>query len=143
MAVQLSLLLGAATAAADTSSDEDEPMVKVMSVDQSIASSTTLTNVTDLVFAIGANETWVYEFVIEAGNAMQTTGADVDFTVPAGATYSFNAFAFADDPSIYPVYGGSDRVSGHPSFPAGQMQASHNVLKIRATVFNGATPGNV
>jgi hypothetical protein len=63
------------------------PIVKTMATDQSRTSNTALANVTDLVFAIGASEEWVYEFTIRAGDAMKsTTGMKIAAALPAGAT---------------------------------------------------------
>ena len=61
------------------------PQAKFKSADQSVASSTTLVDCTDLSFAIGANEVWVGYIhpILAAGTA---GGMKWAFTLPSGAT---------------------------------------------------------
>src|SRR5437899_7698614 len=54
--------------------------------DQSITSSTTLTDDTHLKFAIAANEEWWADIYLDAGASLNTTGIRLAVTTPAGAT---------------------------------------------------------
>lgn len=121
-------------------------IAKVMTADQSINSSTTLTNVTDLVFAIGASETWVYEFRIIAWAQLDLTGIKLHFTVPAGASVSFSGYPLHDDTSsgYSLVGGGTTEQNGDPLdfIPAG-FTYTKGVVLVHAVVVNSTTAGNV
>lgn len=117
-------------------------LTKVMTADQSINSSTTLTNVTDLVFAIGANETWVYDMLIECGDALSTTLAQIDFTKPAGSTIKFWAFTFQDDwTTPYNINAGGSNFSGSPIQIPGFTDRA--IIQVKAYLKTAGTAGNL
>lgn len=61
--------------------------IMVAAADQSITSSTTLTDATSLGFAIAANEEWTADFELDMGGAFAAaTGFKLAVTVPSGAT---------------------------------------------------------
>ncbi len=74
------------------------PVPVRMTADQSITSSTTLTNVTDMVKSIAANEEWLWMFDLDIGAALKSTGIKIAVTVPSGAT--MNLLAIAESRSV-------------------------------------------
>ena len=114
-------------------------ITKVMTSDQSINSSTTLTNVTDLVFAIGAGETWTYQFAVQAGDVLSLTGYKVGATMPAGASGVL---------WLHATSGVGDNQYEHtatPSTGVSRMFGSDDsgMLTAYLTVVNAGTAGNV
>ena len=120
-------------------------LVRVMSADQTISLDATLGNLTDLVFPIAANETWVYQFVLSVGDAVGNTGFQFDLAIPSGATvkYWYTIENDSDLSQEYPPFTGSTVANGTPlAFADGWSYGAVNVY-VRALVVNGANAGNV
>lgn len=122
-------------------------LVKTMAADQSRTSNTTLANVTDLVFAIGASEEWVYQFMIRAGDAALTTGLKLAAALPVGAT-GVMTIRSSKDPAA--VGDGSSDACESTTTPAtgfdiASFNASHDTVQVVATlrVLNSTNAGNV
>lgn len=119
--------------------------IKRKSADESVnngGTGATLHNDTDLQFAIGANEEWVIEGVLNFGAAIGTTGFKVAATVPSGATMSLTGQRFADAADPGSVQAGQTQTSGTTILA--QIPAVSNVMvKFQMWVLNGATPGTV
>lgn len=125
-------------------------IAKVMTADQSINSSTALANVTDLVFAIGANETWVYDIFcyVSSSATMDQHGLAFASTMPAGATGIMSAemmlltavYGTRRGPSTLetaaPDTGVSFAAADSPPFAGAR-------LSVQITIFNGSTAGNI
>lgn len=119
-------------------------LVKYMDADQSTNTNTSLTNVTDLVFAIGANEVWVYNFMMLMGDQLSTTGFQMNYTAPAGASGWIIVGARNDaNDDVYGEVAGSsvnNTMSFGAGFPIGINQA---IVRAHIIVINGANAGNV
>jgi len=134
-------LSGAATAAS----------FKVMSriahknSDQSLTTTTTLTNDNDLTFAIAANEDWIGRCYIDVGAALATTGIKVSLTAPAGAVGGFIAGMILDSVNAGDVAMQRTNTFGAAlDFTAANLNTVSNaLLEISFHVLNGATPGSV
>lgn len=118
------------------------PTTEYKTADQSVTSSTTLVNVTDLVFAIGASERWGYRFVIFYD---ATTGGDIKFAITApagvadlrwgsGVTRGPGEGTWADA-----TVSGSGTERGFAGRGAGDIAS----LVIEGFVENGATGGSI
>lgn len=106
--------------------------------DESVTSSTTLQNDNDLLFAIGANETWTVDFLIHA--TFSAVGqAKVAVNAPSGATVRTSATLVPD--AIVPGFGSSGSIAGAISLVSALAVAG--AIRITATIVNGATAGNV
>lgn len=120
-------------------------LTKVMTADQSINSSTTLTDVTDLVFAIGANETWCYELSILTGTLTSYFGFKLAATTPTGATGTMwvsDTSRNCTRPIAVAAPSLSDGVDVNNSY-YDDINEQPNDIRCILTVFNGATAGNV
>lgn len=69
-------------------------VLKYKSADESVA-NTTFQDDDHLVFAIGASESWVVEYVLFATNAANTADLKAAITVPSGATARFGIMGTA------------------------------------------------
>jgi hypothetical protein len=67
-------------------------IIKKKPVDQSIASSTTLTNDNDLAIPIVANDSMVIDGYLHTNTTSNTPMLQLAWTIPAGATMDFNAW---------------------------------------------------
>jgi len=63
---------------------------QIVTADQSITTTTALTNITGLSFNIGS-EQWLATFTLDVGAALNTTGIKVAVTTPTGATQNITA----------------------------------------------------
>ncbi len=132
----LSLVAGALTATGVTAGN----VAGAPAADQSITSSTTLTDATSMGFAIAAGESWVVTYTIDAGAAMQTTGMKTAITVPAGATLSA-VMTFSET-----VNGGIRRTNTSGAamdLTAANCGADNGVIRVSARVVNSSTAGTV
>jgi len=113
--------------------------------DQSQTSNTVLTNDNDLSFSIAANEEWVAEFFIAAGNAIaSTTGINYAITVPSGAVLNVGTILMFGQGSASSYIGLIGTTSGSLlSFGAGGTSGNSNYIKISVWVLNGANAGTV
>lgn len=120
------------------------PIVKAKASNETVTSSTTLQDDDDLVQAIGANETWVFEFTLYVSGA---AAGDIlpDVAAPAGATGFWGVLGAAlgntTDQSSVRIRA-ADTLSS-TGITLGIIDAVTNVARITATVFNGANAGNV
>lgn len=113
--------------------------------DQSLTTTTALTDATDLKFTIGANEEWSAEFVLDIGAALATTGIKVAVNAPVGATINVmaslspNAFGAAND--------GNKRTTTIATAidftAAGQVGVGNAGLRVSLWVLNGTTAGTM
>lgn len=107
----------------------------VKPTNETVYNSSTLQDDDDLVFAIGANETWAYRFVVQANSS---TAADLKFAVnaPAGAVcraaYSDPEGATAG--AQYDCGVATTLISGN---------SASDLYEITGSVTNGSTAGNV
>jgi hypothetical protein len=120
-------------------------LVKVMTVDQSVTSSATLVNLTEMVFAIPASETWVYEFALVTDTAPEYGGLQLAATVPSGATMLLSAHINTKDAGA--TWGQVTDTSGtavdfQTSYfdNAGESQC---IVKCSLRVANSTNAGNV
>lgn len=112
--------------------------------DQSITSSTTLTNDTHLFFSIAASEEWIAEFILDAGAALGTTGLKVAITTPAGATQNIRAILVADVVAVANAYKRTTTSGAALDFTALQLVGvGDSEVRVSVWVLNGATPGTV
>jgi len=98
--------------------------------DQTVNDSETLVNDTHLLAAIGANEIWVFEAVIEV-NGGSTPDFDFTFTVPSGGSMTFGK---SDSESKTSRATEELRVQG---------QNVASIVVLWGIVRNGATAGNL
>lgn len=120
------------------------PIVKVMGANQSLSSTTTLATVTDLVFAIGANEVWVYRYSIQVGDDLDSTGLQLIIDYPAGSTGIFSASLLDwanSTPNQY--YSGSSASLGGTDFGGSTFPFVTGILEISVSVDTAGTAGNV
>jgi len=112
--------------------------IKTKASDESVTSSTTLQDDDDLLFPVGANETWVARWCISA-TFLATGGAKVAIAVPSGgasmviARLEVDVNGFAGKPSS----------EGAAVNLVGDGSDAFGFIFIDATIVNGATPGNV
>ena len=103
--------------------------------------STTLSDVTDMSFSIGANETWSFEFHISNG-CSGNGGTDWAVTVPSGGTLRASvlgrAGAYTDVISTVLTSSGSKTFTSFNT-----ANSAYGNTHITGVVVNGATPGNV
>lgn len=115
-----------------TSNDETKVIRKT--ADQN-NTTTTLANDTELTFNIGANETWVVTYYLQA---LSPTAADIKFavTAPAGAACKMSAY----DPE-----GATAQSNIACGVASGLIAGSgaEDPLWVTATIVNGATAGTV
>lgn len=110
---------------------------------ESVTSSTVLQDDDALLFAVAANEVWIFEmFLVVFGD---TTG-DIKFaiTVPAGATLLWGQFALDTGANnrLGNLNAQAVGVSGTANLPLEAGNVISAVL-LKGTVVNGATAGNV
>jgi hypothetical protein len=117
-------------------------IIKRKTADQSITTSTTLTDDTHLTFAIAANEEWTFSIEASCGDSLSVTGLKAAITVPAGATLRVNGSATAGT-GASPIVQGSTTTSGTIFINNSTLGAGTGYLKAMVWVLNGATPGNI
>lgn len=72
------------------------PTAAIKPADQSVTSSTTLVNDSDLSLSLPASTTWVFFGMLGVtGAAISTGDIKVNFTVPTGSTLVYEAFGFS------------------------------------------------
>ncbi|MHB8413919.1 MAG: hypothetical protein ACYDB1_00795 [Acidiferrobacteraceae bacterium] len=108
-------------------------------------SNIVLTNDPDLLFAIGANETWVGRIYLAVSAAIKTTGIQISVAAPAGASGTFSASIVTDAASGQEVDAiVATAIGSAANFTAATLPNSDNgFIDIIFRVANGATPGNV
>lgn len=111
-------------------------------IDQTVTNSTTLVNDDDLLFSIGANETWGFIiFMLFSG----TTGGDLkaSLTFPSGAVTPWGRIG-ANTSIAYDGIGFDAPVSGSSNFGFGGNGAGNTMTSIIfGTCFNSITAGSV
>jgi hypothetical protein len=120
-------------------------IVKTIAATQSIDTTTTLTNITGMVFVIAANEEWVYELDLLVGGSLGNYGLQLDVTVPALASYQLRASLFSEDASTPAVVvtGFADTPTVAIDFSTGNSPPTSGRAKVSLRVLNGANAGNV
>jgi len=109
---------------------------------QSITSSTTLTNITSLSHAVGTSQVWFCEYTVRVYN-IGTTGYKVGFSVPTGTTVSNVAVGVM--PNVISTSGVYNKISGSTlncdasEYPG----ATSAILKISARITTSSTAGTV
>jgi hypothetical protein len=118
------------------------------SADQNVTSSTTLVDDTELLFPIAANERWEFEFELGINGA---TGGDmrVALSVPSGATGTWSGMALNTSASglgtamvvaMRRTFTDADYI---PCGTSGTTDALCGCVRLKGTVTNGSTAGNV
>lgn len=105
---------------------------------QAVSNSTTLVDAAGLSFSVGANETWVVTFTI-ALSFSALGQVRVAVAAPSGATGSVGAELISS--GLVPVRGLTTSFGSAISLDSTTGVAG--VVIIRATVVNGATPGDI
>jgi hypothetical protein len=110
------------------------------SSDQTVTSSTTLVNDSQLKFAVAANETYIFETWLYTFAADGTPDIKVTFTGPSGSTVLwsssqviFNAAAATTLTSVNPGGTSADLF----------VDANNRAIQLYGTILNGATAGDV
>jgi hypothetical protein len=123
------------------------PVVKYKTSNQSVTSSTTLVDVTDLAFTIGANEKWVVDFTLFTPFANGGGGFSFALTNPSGATPRNVGGAIYKDAavsSVGPAVSTNGYVSGTSFLGATPAGADNSAWAfLHAYIANGSTPGTV
>lgn len=117
-------------------------------VDETVNNSTVLQDDDALTLAIGANETWAFEFVLFVDGG--ASGASADFrsalTVPAGATFRAEATGPGSSATTMAAANGSYAaltVSGTTGGIVGLITSDTVQVTIKGVVVNGATAGSL
>lgn len=116
------------------------------SADQSLAtSSTVMQNVTNLVFAIGANEMWSIQGILLINAANATMDFKIGFTVPASTTMLWGNHSAAGTGSVAALDTASSRDAAltESSTQAFGSIAGSFIHVFYAVVFASSTAGNV
>ena len=119
----------------------------VVSSDQTLTTTTALTNATDCSFAIGASQTWSVTWELDIGSTLNTTGAQFAITIPASATMKLTAEVIPADPGT----GGSTQyyrttTTGGAALDfttANLSTVASAGVRINAVVFNSTNAGTV
>lgn len=115
------------------------------SADQSLTTTTTLTDATSLSFVIGANEEWVAQFVLDVGAALQTTGMKVAVNAPAGAT--INVMGSLSPNVFAALNAGNGRTTAIATaidfVAATQVGVGNAGVRVALWVLNGTTAGTM
>jgi hypothetical protein len=123
------VVLGASTSSGTTTN-------YYIAADQGTTSGTAV-NVTDAVFAIGANEIWSVEFHL--GLTLAGAGADPKFAVdvPTGATVGGNVHAISGGGAIF------REITADATLTSGTINNTPGMATISVLIQNGANAGNV
>ena len=133
-------------ASADHTHTSDSIVYKTS--DESVANTTALQNDNELVFAVGANETWIADFVLLLETAAASAGNfKFDFALPSGATAivvpvfpaSYSGGGNQADIIDLQWYDLSARTIPMPNFAGAQKMTG----RFRLIVTVGGTAGNV
>lgn len=118
------------------------PIVVVKAADQSVTSTTTLTNDSHLVASLVANATYIVDGYLMLFGPTPTTGdAKIDFTTPSGATmhYTSGGVVVASPATQY-----EDTVNTNTTARAIGTNGSTDMgVALHAHVVVGSTAGNV
>jgi hypothetical protein len=113
------------------------PIIRLRkTADETVTSSAVLQDDDHLTFAIAANEIWILELMLLV-NAGSAGGFKGQITAPAGASGISQTF---NDTTGGSVTGSSTSVNA--TFFAATLTITDEPFWVRATVVNGATPGN-
>jgi len=114
-------------------------VVVVKSSNQAVTNSTTLVADSQLKFAVAANETWAFEFYINAADGSSGgIRALIDF--PSGATCSNIMFGDATSGTAFKIYYGTGGGEGS-GFGVWNNGGGGSFLQIKGTIVNGSTAG--
>jgi hypothetical protein len=115
---------------------------KYVTANQSTSSNTTLTNITDLVFTIGANETWKFDVALNLGNNVDVTGFKMGVTRPTGSSSSMSLYLW-DRSSGSLLYGNSGATSVTFSVGSGLIPGPFSTCSGTVVVTAAGTSGTV
>lgn len=122
--------------------------VVVKAVDETVNNSVTLQNDDELLFAVAANETAIFEFVLYVTSG--ASGATADFrcalTVPAGATFRAQANGPGSASTTMEAANRTEShlsVSGTAGKQIGLVSSETVCVRVRGVIQNGGTAGNV
>lgn len=120
------------------------PSVAYMDADQSLNTSTTLTNISDLVIAVGANQIWFFRGTIQVGDQLDSSGLMLGFNAPASTSGWVSAQLF----DVYntvpnPYYSGKFDPAASTDFGGGTMAFTTGILEFSAFIDTAGTAGNV
>lgn len=118
------------------------PLILIKPDDESITSSDVLQDDNDFVFFMRSHEQWVGIATLSFGNALQTTGLQISFTFPSGAT-SFASASVVSSTGVSRQ--GISNDSGTPIFnvPGTVFGTGSVTVNLSFRVLNGTTPGNM
>jgi hypothetical protein len=108
--------------------------------DQTVVSSTTLANDSDLFFAIAANEVFTFQVYLSTYSAASTGGLKASFTGPAGSTVQYggpNAIYLANGSVTAGIWSTGGLATDY------LVDANNRSLLFSGTISNGATAGNL
>jgi hypothetical protein len=113
--------------------------------DETVTSSTVLQDDNDLHFAIGASQTWVFEFVLFV-NGPTAADMQIQLTVPSGATGGIgtNTIAFSATGNNGDVTAAAaSTITATFTFIGTPGAALTTMLLVKGVVINSTTPGTV
>jgi hypothetical protein len=116
-----------------------------LSTSFSLTTQTALQNVTNMSYAIGANQNWVATAFLDIGGAIGTTGFKLAVTTPAGAAQNITASATLDVVSTSNVTYTRTTSSGTALTYTAASLPSATIAGVWMNIYvaNGATPGTV
>lgn len=112
---------------------------------ESVSNSAALQNDDELTFQIGANETWLAEFLLDVGALLSTTGILLAVTVPSGATVNVSAGCMPAVVTAADEYEKRSAVAGGTlTFAAAKLAAATDAqFRVIAYVANSTTAGAI
>jgi hypothetical protein len=108
--------------------------------DEQVQNSATLQNDDDFSFALGANETWIFEGWIIVFSSTTSPDFKLAFTVPSGATIRWSGLGDGNagtDHEVITTSGGSD------SYQITSTAGVRDTILVHGVVQTGATPGTL
>lgn len=137
------VLSGPISGAAGAPSYKNRDYHKHKASNQSVTNSTVLVNDSDLLWSIGANETWLFRLHIHFLAAIKTTGIQLNLSVPAGASGHNDAFIVTDATSGNENYIVDGAVGSTLNIATGNLGggAANGHVTLIGFVANGANAG--
>ena len=110
------------------------------SADQTVTSSTTLVNDSQLKFAVAANETWIFQAWLYTYAADGTPDIKVTFTGPSGSTVFWSSSQV-----IFNAAAATTLTVVAPGATTGDLFVDSNLraIQLYGTILNGGTAGDV
>jgi hypothetical protein len=110
------------------------------SADESVQNSTTLQNDDHFSFAVGANETWVFEGWIIVFSSTATPDIKLAFTTPAGATLRWSGLGAGNAGTDHEVISSSGAADSYQITSTGGVR---DTILVHGVVSTGATAGTL